>query len=63
MFEKPKPFKGPPGSTTTYEVRYSKGRKPFPSRAEADEFARAERTTGGWASIDQLIRIEVEKRK
>lgn len=64
MFDKPKPFRGPPGSETTYEVRYRSGRKPFPDRAAADAFAAEQRSTPeGWAEVSQVIKIVVDKRR
>lgn len=56
------PFKAPPGSVTSYEVRYVKGRKPFATQAEAVSFATEQRAEGGWASINQIVSIEVEAR-
>jgi len=63
LFEKPKPFKGPPGSEETFEVRYSKGRKPFTTRTAADAFAVEQRALpDGWAEVSQVIKIVVDKR-
>src|SRR3546814_6809095 len=62
MFIK-QPWKAPPGATTAYEVRYHRGRKPFSSLSEAQAFAKAQRETAdGWASINQLVSIEIEKK-
>lgn len=57
------PFKAPHGATVTFEVRYAKGRKPFPTRKEADTFAAEQRKEGGWAAIDQVVKLEVEARR
>jgi hypothetical protein len=63
MFIKPKPFKAPPGSVETFEVRYRQGRKPFATRAEADSFAKEQRAEAeGWAEISRVIKIVVDKR-
>lgn len=63
MFIKAKPFAGPPGSETDYEVRFPKGRKPFKSRTDADAFAKEQRALpDGWAEVTQCIRIVVDKR-
>ena len=57
------PFVAPPGSTTTYEVRYPKGRKPFPNVSEANGFAWEQRETdGGWAEINMIVSINVSPR-
>lgn len=58
-----KPFKAPPGASVTFEVRYAKGRKPFDALADAKTFADSERAGGSWAAINQVITIEVEKRR
>ncbi len=62
MFQKPKAV-WPSASTTSFEVRYSKGRKPFEHLADAKAFAASERSSGGWAEIAQLGRLVVEKRQ
>ena len=57
------PFKAPPGSTTTYEVKYNKGRKPFELKSDATNFARACRgETNGWAEVNMIVSINVETR-
>lgn len=57
------PFKAPPGSTTSYEVRYNKGRKPLPTLSEATAFAKDQRAAeGGWAEINMIVSINVEPR-
>ncbi len=62
MFIRP-PFKAPPGSVESFEVRYSKGRKPFGSRKDADAFAKEQRAeTEGWAEVSQVIKIVVDPR-
>ena len=62
MFQKPK-VTWPAGSVQSYEVRYSKGRKPFEKLSDAQAFAATERENGGWAEIAQLGRLVVEKRR
>jgi hypothetical protein len=60
VFIKP-PFKAPPGSSESFEVRYSKGRKPFATRSEADQFAKDQRALpDGWAEVSQVIKIVVD---
>jgi poly(3-hydroxybutyrate) depolymerase len=56
------PFVAPPGSTTSFEVRYSKGRKPFGTRQEAAVFANAERAEERWAEVNMIVSINVEPR-
>ncbi len=57
------PFKAPPGSKTTYEVKYPKGRKPFPTQREADAFAAEQRAAeGGWAEVNMIVAICVSAR-
>lgn len=57
------PFKAPPGSKTAYEVRYRQGRKPFPTHTEAKAFADQQRNgEDGWAEINMIVSIPVEKR-
>lgn len=57
------PFRAPPGSKTTYEVKYPKGRKPFPTEPEANAFAKAERAAdGGWAEVNMIVSINVSPR-
>jgi hypothetical protein len=62
MFQKLKPL-WPPSATLSFEVRYSKGRKPFDNLPDAQSFAATERANGGWAEIAQLGRVVVEKRQ
>ncbi|API58545.1 hypothetical protein BSL82_03820 [Tardibacter chloracetimidivorans] len=57
------PWKPPPGATSSYEVRYQRGRKPFATLAEARAFAVEQRALEeGWASINQIFSIEIEKK-
>jgi hypothetical protein len=56
------PFRAPPGSVTTYEVKYPKGRKPFATLTEAQGFAELVRDDGGWAEINMIVSINVEPR-
>lgn len=62
MFQKPKPI-WPASAVLSFEVRYSKGRKPFENLPDAQAFAATERANGGWAEIAQLGRLVVEKRQ
>jgi hypothetical protein len=62
VFIKP-PFKAPPGAEETFEVRYSKGRKPFATRKDADQFAKDQRALAdGWAEVSQVIKIVVDRK-
>lgn len=63
MFPKKTKIVWPKGSTQSFEVRYSKGRKPFDNLKDAQAFAATERENGGWAEIAQLGRLVVEKRQ
>jgi hypothetical protein len=58
------PFKAPPGSRTSYEVRYPKGRKPFTKLSEATLFAAEQRegVEGGWAEVNMIVSITVQPR-
>jgi len=62
MFPKNTKIVWPNGAVKSFEVRYSKGRKPFDNLKDAQAFAVAERESGGWAEIAQLGRLVVEKR-
>lgn len=55
------PFKAPPGSKTTYEVKYPKGRKPFDDAIAAHLFA-AEERANGWAEVNMIVSINVSPR-
>lgn len=57
------PIKVPPGADQSFEVRYSKGRKPFADRKAADAFAAEQRAlSDGWAEVSHVIKIVVDKR-
>lgn len=62
MFQKAKPV-WPKDAALSFEVRFSKGRKPFETLAAAQAFAATERAAGGWAEIAQLGRLIVETRR
>lgn len=63
MFVNKQPFKAPPGSTTSWEVRFPKGRKPFKVEQEARAFVAEQRALpDGWAELSRVISI-VEDRK
>ncbi len=64
MFTLPKDtLKLPKGARETFVVRYQGGRKPFPSRKDADAFSKACREAEkGWAEVIRQIEIVVSPR-
>lgn len=59
MFIRP-PFKAPPGSTTSWDVKFPKGRKPFKNQIEANAFAAEQRAMPeGWAEISMVVSMVV----
>lgn len=59
----PKPQPVPKGAKESFVVRYQQGRKPFPDRKSADQFAEAQEATGGWAEVSQVVETVVRRRK
>lgn len=59
MFQKIKII-WPKGAEISFEVRYTKGRKPFTKLEDAQAFASVERANGSWAEIAQIGRLVIE---